>query len=371
VVAEGANGNLAVVADADPGLEAPNKRPPGALWGGADDGAALGEGLLVSLEWGLAQFAVDFMLVGVRDQLVQQVVGAVELTDVIGGQERDEAFLPVVVAAFDFAFGLRGGGVGEVNAVEAEGLSELGEGVGVVSVEEGVEVDVEAQRQTVGLEDAGEEIEVGQEGFAGVEAGAGVKAGGIIQDVQQSLFAGLARQPSVGAGVVLPEGAVVAGLPAFDGFRGRFVARIGRQLMRQSPAADTGAVGEEVEAAVEFAGDGTVGGRWLGREQFSGQHGDLGRPVRVVIAAGERGRPSIGTALGASPQIVGAELVEAAQAHAQFEGDGFGGQQARTSLSQEMPDQRGGDTVSKLKFFIARRVAERWIYRLGPDAGRG
>jgi hypothetical protein len=290
---------------------------------------------------------------------------------VIGGQEGDEAVLPVAVAAFDFAFGLRGGSVEEVNAVEAEGLAELGEGVGVVGVKEGVEVDVEAQGQAVGLEDAGEEIEVGQEGFAWVEAGAGVKTGGIVQDVQQRLFAGLAWKPGVGAGVVLPEGPVVAGLPAFDGFGGGFVARIGGQLMGQSPAADAGAVGEEVKAAVEFAGERTVGRGRLGREQSGGQRGCLRRPVRVVIAAGERRRPGIGTALGASPQVIGTELVEAAQAHAQFEGDGFGCQQAGTSLGQEMADQGCGDTVSELKFFIARRVAERWIYRFGPDPGRG
>jgi hypothetical protein len=73
---------LAVVADADFGLETPNKGPPGARWGGADDGTFLSEGLLVGLVRGLAQFAVDFMLVGVRDQLVEQEVGAVELADV-------------------------------------------------------------------------------------------------------------------------------------------------------------------------------------------------------------------------------------------------------------------------------------------------
>ena len=94
----------------------------------------------------------------------------------------------------------------------------MGEGVGVVGVEEGVVVHVEGQGQAVGLEDAGEEVEVGQEGFAGVEAGAGVVAGGVVQQVEQDLFVGVAGQPGVGAGVVLPEGAVVAGLPAFDGF---------------------------------------------------------------------------------------------------------------------------------------------------------
>jgi hypothetical protein len=72
----------------------------------------------------------------------------------------------------------------------------------------------------VGEEDAGEEIEMGQEGFAIVEAGTGIEAGGVVEDVEEDLLVGGAGEPGVGAGVVLPEGAEVADLPAFDGFRG-------------------------------------------------------------------------------------------------------------------------------------------------------
>ena len=75
---------------------------------------------------GLAEFAMDFMLVGVGQKLVEQLVGGGEFGDAVGGEERDEAFLPVVVAAFDFAFGLRGWGVEELNAVEVKGRAELG-----------------------------------------------------------------------------------------------------------------------------------------------------------------------------------------------------------------------------------------------------
>ena len=46
------------------------------------------------------------MLVGVWDELVEQLIGPDQLDDALRGQERDEAFLPVVVAAFDFAFGV-------------------------------------------------------------------------------------------------------------------------------------------------------------------------------------------------------------------------------------------------------------------------
>ncbi len=84
----------------------------------------------------LAEFAVDFVLVGVGDELVEQLVGARDFDDVVGGQERDEPFLPVVVAAFDCAFGLWGWGEADFDAVEVPRRAELGEGVGVVGIEE-------------------------------------------------------------------------------------------------------------------------------------------------------------------------------------------------------------------------------------------
>ena len=64
------------------------------------------------------------------------------------------AFLPIVVAAFDFAFGLGRGRVAEGDAVEVQGFAELSKSVGVVGVEEGVEVHVECQWQAVGFEGA-------------------------------------------------------------------------------------------------------------------------------------------------------------------------------------------------------------------------
>lgn len=70
------------------------------------------------------------------------------------------------MSALDFAFGLRCGSVEEFDAVKMEGLTELGEGIGIMGIEEGVVVDVERERQAVGLKDAGEEIEVGQQAFS-------------------------------------------------------------------------------------------------------------------------------------------------------------------------------------------------------------
>jgi hypothetical protein len=104
---------------------------------------------------------MDFMLVSVGHELVEEVVGPDQFDDVVGGQEGDETFLAVVVAAFVFAFGLGRWGINQVDAIEVEGLAELGEGVGVVGVEKGMVVHIEDQGQTVGVEDTGVEIEVG------------------------------------------------------------------------------------------------------------------------------------------------------------------------------------------------------------------
>ena len=80
----GADGDFAVVAHAHAGLLAPGEGPPRALGGGAHDGTFFGQRLLLGSARGLAQFAVDFVLIGVRDKLVQELVGAGEFEDAFG-----------------------------------------------------------------------------------------------------------------------------------------------------------------------------------------------------------------------------------------------------------------------------------------------
>ena len=79
----GTDGDFAVVTDADPGLLAPDKGPPRTGRDRAQNGMFLGQGLLVSGERGGAQFAVDFMPVGVGEELVQELVGTCEFADLI------------------------------------------------------------------------------------------------------------------------------------------------------------------------------------------------------------------------------------------------------------------------------------------------
>jgi hypothetical protein len=126
-LALGADRHFAVVADPDAGLLAPDKRPPGTRRDRTQDGAFIGEGLGPCGVRGGAQFAMDFVLVGVGQELVQPAVAPDEFADLIGGQERWEAFLPVVMAALDFAFGLRRWRIAQFDAIEVERLAQLRE----------------------------------------------------------------------------------------------------------------------------------------------------------------------------------------------------------------------------------------------------
>ena len=76
-----------------------------------------------------------------------------------------------------------------------------------------------------------------------------------------------------------PEGAEVAGLPAFEGFWGLLVAGVGGEVVLDSPAAEAGAVGLELEAAMAFGSAGAVGGRRLGGEESFEPIGLQGRPT--------------------------------------------------------------------------------------------
>ena len=192
---------------------------------------------------------------------------------------------------------------------------------------------------------------MGQEVFAGIEAGAGVLARGVVQQVEQDLFAGVAGvagQPGMGAGVVLPECAIIADLPAFDWFGRGFEAGVGGPMVLESPASNTGAVGFEVEAAVQFAGGGAVGRGWFGREQFGKQGCHRGRPVGLMVATGEAGGPGLGVSLGAGTEILAVELVEAGQGKPQFTGGGRGVELALAMIVQDMTNEWGGQTFYQL-----------------------
>ena len=179
-----ADGDAAVVAGFDYGALAPDVGPPRTPGHGPEDGAFVLFGGVPGLLGFHPEFAVDFVLVAMKSEFAHLGVGVFEIGDGFAGEEGGEPVLPELVFAFDFAFGLGRGGVAEGDAVEAEGLAELGEGFGEVREEEGMEVHVEFQRQAVFEEGGGEEVVVGEEGFAFVEFGTGEETAAIIEQVE-------------------------------------------------------------------------------------------------------------------------------------------------------------------------------------------
>jgi len=84
-LALGADRDFTIVSDADAGLLTPDVGPPRTVGIGTEDGTFFREGLLVGGVGCLAEFAVDFVLVGVGHELVEEVVGSGQFNDVIGG----------------------------------------------------------------------------------------------------------------------------------------------------------------------------------------------------------------------------------------------------------------------------------------------
>jgi len=298
----------------------------------------LGDGELVCGVGCGADFAMDFGPVGVGEECVEECVCGLDGVDGVGGQERRKASLPVVVAAFDFAFCLGRGGVAQGDAIKVESRSELGERVRSVGEKEGMVIDVESQRQAVGEECAGEKIEMSGEVFGVVDAGAGVQARGVVEDVQKHLLVRVAGEPSVRSRVVLPKRTEVADLPATDRFGGLFVSGVRREVVGDGPAADAGAIGLEGEAAEQFAGDGAVGARRGGGKKTCGQSDGISRPVWLMITAGNSRLPSPGSTLGAGAQVVGAQFVDAGQAQAEFRSEARCGKFTCSQLSEKVAD---------------------------------
>ena len=92
-------------------------------------------------------------------------IGHLDFGDLFAGEVSGEAALPVLVGAFDFAFGLRRGGVAEADVIKLERPAQLGQGVRIVGEKETVVIDVDLERASVGQESGGQEVEVGQQEF--------------------------------------------------------------------------------------------------------------------------------------------------------------------------------------------------------------
>ena len=81
--------------------------------------------------------------------MVDVGIGLVEVGDLFTGKVSGETILPEEVRSLNFAFGLRGRSVAKGDAVEVKGATQLGESLRGMGEEEGMEIDVDLQRQTV------------------------------------------------------------------------------------------------------------------------------------------------------------------------------------------------------------------------------
>jgi len=125
--AERSSGDAAVWLDGDRGAEAPDAGPPRAFGGGAQGGAAFLVRGLPCAQRSHGQFAVTLVGVAMATEVGEEEVGRGDVGQRVGGEQGGDAVLPVLVAALDFAFGLRRGRIAEGDVVKMECGAELGE----------------------------------------------------------------------------------------------------------------------------------------------------------------------------------------------------------------------------------------------------
>lgn len=212
-----ADGNSSIGADLQRGAEAPNVRPPWAGRGWADDGTFFLFGQVPGALSGELQFTVSFVSVAMEPQRIDVDVGIIQFGHPFAGEIGWEAFLPELVFALDFAFGLRCGSIKKANVVELQCRAQLGESLWVLSEEDAVIIDIELEWAPVGQEGGGQEIQIGQEELAVIDFGADEEAAAIVEHVEHGEVNGAEGEPRVRGGIQLPEFANLGALPAPNG----------------------------------------------------------------------------------------------------------------------------------------------------------
>jgi len=100
-----ADGDAAIGSDFDDGAFAPDEGPPGTTRDETPDGAIFFLGGVPGLLRFYLEFAMAFVLVAMAAQVGDVRIGLSEIGYVFAGEGGGEAVLPVLVFAFDFAFG--------------------------------------------------------------------------------------------------------------------------------------------------------------------------------------------------------------------------------------------------------------------------
>ena len=264
-----ADRNTAIGADPDLKALAPDKGPPRAVGFGAQHGTFLFESQLPGLSRSHFEFAVDLVLIAVQSQGLDVSVRVVQVGDGLAGEVGRQAFLPIKVGAFDFALSLGCRSKTESDAIEVKGLTQLSKGLGIVSEEQAVIIDVELQRQAILGESPGQEIKVSQQDFPLINSGTGKDPAAVIEHIEHGKGLLTTREPAVWGGVQLPKLTDLAALPAPNRSRRTVIGLGVGQPVFDGPTANLSPIHLELTLAKRFAGSKTVGSWGAAAEPFS------------------------------------------------------------------------------------------------------
>ena len=260
------------------------------------DGALLFLGLGAGVVRGETGGAADGAILA--GQLAgQQLLSGGVSGDFLIGQKGDDSFLEGAEAAFDFAFGLWGGGDQMRDIQRGERALELGAGIAAIGrglmAEQGQAIGVERQGPAVEGKGVAEVLEVVPGGI-GRNKDAGQEFARVVIHGQQEGLLGGGGPPLVDGGIVLPQFAQASPFPA--------AARLGdgRGRIDQEREMTAGVSGDGFAVALESEADGQFVGHELivwgtlerqeGLEELLGLDGPSGAMVAAGEVEGESGR---------------------------------------------------------------------------------
>src|SRR5882672_1341352 len=112
------------------------------------------------------------------------VVSIFQIGDLFAGKIGREPFLPELMFALDFTFGLGSGSIQEANVIELEGPAQLGQGLRGLREKDAVVIDLELQWPAVGQESSRQEIKIRQQQFPVIELRADKETAAVIEHIE-------------------------------------------------------------------------------------------------------------------------------------------------------------------------------------------
>jgi len=272
-------------------------------------------------------------------------VRIVQFAHLFAGKIGWEAFLPELVFALDFAFGLGCGSIKEANVVELQCGAQLGESLRVLSEEDAMIIDIELEGPAIGQEGGRQEIQIGQEEFTVIDFGAYEEAAAIVEHVEHGELNRAEWEPTVRGGIQLPEFDNLGALPA-PNRSVRFLGDGGVGIaVFDGPMADLAAVDFEAVQTQDFGSGEAVGARRRATQALFEEVDNGLWPRRSVVPARAAWSPEVGLFLSASMTVITGQGIEAAGGDVQLVGGLNGRQRVLLEGLENMPDERRAMTM--------------------------